>query len=722
MSKDKDNSNPNVPGDDQHPDVTVNLDDSSSQDQLPNQSADNSSHTAENITSIEIVDIGQTMDIPSSNASHGSGTIDIDEAIDQTMDLASQDPNLLNGTRLASQTIAPFQGKVFGDQDINQIPDGTRIISPDTPAADYTMDIGDSSVSGSGSSVSGASVADDGTMLLNDSQQGSQGSSVSGLSSAHDGTMLLGDSQQGSQGDSSSVAGKSSYDQTMELSDSASESKSGSDARIISGSVKTGQSVPATGKSNFKSVADSRQYLQAERAKASDAFLDRVTERKISYTIDWNDVTADYQINKRIEPKTGKLELHVLGKGGMGLVYLATQNSVNRSVALKVIRKDKQTEAFSKQFFYEAEITAQLEHPNITPIYELGRTPDGTFFYSMKYIQGTPWEKKIRENSLEENLDIFEKLCDAIAFAHSKNIVHMDIKPDNVQLGEFGEVYAVDWGVASNLKRPESIRCAGTWQWISPEVSRGERDKIGKGSDIYLLGGILYMIVAGHHPRLPKDPAVKMGQSGLAKAAQNNIIQPTDCKDPMLAVALKAMQTDPMDRYARVEDLQDAIEAIQKERANIKTSQELTERSISLAAQAQKQGDYDRFNRSLFGLQDAIELWKENPSASEEIKKVRLAYGNCAFEKGDYDLALQTLDRNESLENSLYQKAEQARTVVQQRATRIWWLTRLFVASLIVGSGIVGSLWFQAEKAREKEEIAKAEAIENAKAAQNAEI
>jgi predicted Ser/Thr protein kinase len=519
---------------------------------------------------------------------------------------------------------------------------------------------------------------------------------------APDATMLLSDSQQGSQSDSSSVAGKSSYDQTMDLSESASESKSGSEVPSIANSSKTGQSVPQTGKSNFKSVGDSRQYLQAERAKASDAFLDRVTERKISYTIDWNDVSADYQINKKMDPKTGKLDLNVLGKGGMGLVYLATQNSVNRSVALKVIRKDKQTEAFSKQFFYEAEITAQLEHPNITPIYELGRTPDGTFFYSMKYIQGIPWEKKIRENTIDENLEIFDKLCDAIGFAHSKNIIHMDIKPDNVQLGEYGEVYAVDWGVASNLKRPESIRCAGTWQWISPEVSRGERDKIGKCSDIYLLGGVLFLIVTGHHPRLPKDPAAKMGQSGLAKAAQNNLIQPTDCKDPMVAVALKALATNPSDRYDRVEDLQDAIHAIQKERANIKSSQELTERAKVLAKEAQAQGDYDRFTRSMYGFKDAVELWDNNPEAPEELKQVRLAYGQCAFEKGDYDLALQTLDRTEHHEDQLYLRAEQAQTAVKQRAKRLWWLSRLFVASLLAGSGIVGYLWLDAENARQR--------------------
>ena len=694
MSTDPNNVHQSDSENHQIPDVTVDLDAQTTRNRSSEESTSQNSSSGQDVTSIEISDFDQTMDLTPSNPSSDAMTMDLDQANDQTMDLDSQPRKAIDGTMMISPSMPPFQGKVFGNgnfEDGNGAGDQTRILAPHPDGADQTMDLSQYP-SGSGSDGVGSAPSGtlDATMLLSDSQGGSHA---------------------GSQPGSSSIAGKSSYDQTMDLNDSASESKGVSDARSVSSPNKTGQSVPATGKSGFKSLADSRQYLQADRAKASDAFLDRVTERRISYTLDWNDVTADYQVNKKIDSKTGKLDLHVLGKGGMGLVYLATQNSVNRPVALKVIRKDKQTDAFSKQFFYEAEITAMLEHPNITPIYELGRTPEGTFFYSMKYIQGTPWEKKIRENSIEENLEIFDKLCDAIGFAHSKNIIHMDIKPDNVQLGGYGEVYAVDWGVASNLTRPESIRCAGTWQWISPEVSRGERDKIGKGSDIYLLGGVLFLIVTGHHPRLPKDPAIKMGQSGLTKAAQGNIIQPTDCKDPMVDVALKALSTDPRDRFARVEDLQDAIHAIQKQRANIKSSQELTVRSVDVGAQAQELGDYDRFNRSLFGLRDAIELWHQNPEAPGELKKVRLAYGQCAFDKGDYDLALQTLDRSEIIEDELYRKAEEAQTAVKLRAQRFRLLRNAFIALLAIGSGIVGWFGYQAEQARKKEEGAKKEAL-----------
>jgi len=702
MSKDPNNNNPSDSDHNPTPDLTVDLDAQLSQDRAGEDSTDRNSSVGENLTSIEISNFDQTMDLTPSNPSLGSGTVDVDQANDQTMDLESLTPRELDGTMMISPSMAPFQGKVFSDEQPPSAGSETRILGAQSNDADQTMELSQFGIGNTGGAPANPSEIPDATMLLSDSQNGSNAGS-----------------QLGSQSGSSSVSGKSSYDQTMDLSDSASDSKGVSEARSLSTPSKTGQSVPATGKSGFKSLADSRQYLQADRAKASDAFLDRVTERKISYTIDWNDVSADYQVNKKVDPKSGKLDLHVLGKGGMGLVYLATQNSVNRPVALKVIRKDKQTEAFSKQFFYEAEITAMLEHPNITPIYELGRSPEGTFFYSMKYIQGTPWEKKIRENTIEENLEIFDKLCDAIGFAHSKNIIHMDIKPDNVQLGEYGEVYAVDWGVASNLKRPESIRCAGTWQWISPEVSRGERDKIGKGSDIYLLGGVLFLIVTGHHPRLPKDPTNKMGQAGLTKAAQGNIIQPTDCKDPMVAVALKALSTEPKDRFARVEDLQEAIHKIQKQRANIKSSQELTVRSVEVGAQAQELGDYDRFNRSLFGLRDAIELWEQNPDAPGELKKVRLAYGQCAFDKGDYDLALQTLDRSDAIEDDLYRRAEDAQTANKLRAQRFRFLRNLFIFSLIGLSSVIVFYYLDAQQQKAKAEENEKIANENAEQARD---
>lgn len=658
--------------------------------------------------------IEQTIDLSEPAPASYDQTMDISEALpskmDQTMDLQSMSDQTIEfsvdrseisisdmGTMILPKEQAPFGGTVLLSSPKGGLDDGTSIL-PGGMVDDQTIDISSLSSEMRKSSESGRS------------------------DRMESGTIPL-DSQSGS----SSMDGRSSQDQTLDLTDSKSGLTGGSRSQVSSGQVGQSGRVPGSVPVHSNSMGESRQYIKTPRAEASDAIFSRITKRVVSELIESDDERADYQIRKRIDPKTGRLGLHVLGEGGMGLVYFATQNAVKRPVALKMIRKEKRSDNFSKQFFFEAEITAQLEHPNITPIYELGKTDEGVYFYSMKYIQGTPWEKKIRTNSIEENLEIFDKLCDAIAFAHSKEIIHMDIKPDNVVLGEFGEVYAVDWGVASDLKRPDPVRVAGTFQWISPEVAKGDKALIGKGSDIYLLGGILYLIVTGHHPRLPKDESAKLGRSALVAAAQNNIIQPTECTDPMLKVALKALATQPSDRYAKVEDLQEAIRELQIERAKIKSSVELTDRSKDLALQAATTKDYDQYYRALYGFRDAMELWENNTEANSSLKKVRMDFGHCAFEKGDYDLALQILDPAENHENQLRTKVEQAKLELLLRKQRFRKLAWAFVSMLTIGSIIVGGLAFQtylaklsALKAKGEAESARDSAVTAREAAERA--
>jgi serine/threonine protein kinase len=109
----------------------------------------------------------------------------------------------------------------------------------------------------------------------------------------------------------------------------------------------------------------------------------------------------------------------------MGVVYVARQKSLDREVAVKAIKSGQaNTEESRKKFFYEAQITGELDHPNIVPIHELGANDDGTLFYSMKMVDGSPWEDAIKNKSREANLEIFMKVCDAIAFAHSHDVIH----------------------------------------------------------------------------------------------------------------------------------------------------------------------------------------------------------------------------------------------------------------------------------------------------------
>ena len=162
------------------------------------------------------------------------------------------------------------------------------------------------------------------------------------------------------------------------------------------------------------------------------------------------------RIAKPSETGKGDYELReVIGEGSMGRVWSARQSSLDRNVAVKIPRPELASAGSigESQFISEVVVTGKLEHPNIVPIYELGRAANGTPFYSMKHVQGLPWNELIEEKSEQENLEILMKVCDAIAFAHDRNFLHRDIKPHNVMVGEFGEVSVMDWGIAISLAK-----------------------------------------------------------------------------------------------------------------------------------------------------------------------------------------------------------------------------------------------------------------------------
>ncbi|MEA3209553.1 MAG: hypothetical protein QOE70_2610 [Chthoniobacter sp.] len=221
-----------------------------------------------------------------------------------------------------------------------------------------------------------------------------------------------------------------------------------------------------------------------------------------------------------------------INRGGMGVILQARDVRIRRTVAMKVMKTSSQ---FSREnvlrFIDEAQLTGQLEHPNIVPVYELGIDEQGETFYTMKFVRGITLEevlrsirngnsKMIEKYPLGTLLTIFQKVCDGVAYAHSKSIVHRDLKPENIMIGSFGEVLVMDWGLAKNITsgrpeaRPEASSfpadttarkvddlrgfetlnglIVGTPPYISPEQARGELDQVDARSDIWVLGAILY--------------------------------------------------------------------------------------------------------------------------------------------------------------------------------------------------------------------------------------
>ncbi len=268
-----------------------------------------------------------------------------------------------------------------------------------------------------------------------------------------------------------------------------------------------------------------------------------------------------------------------IGSGGMATVYLARDRELDRRVAIKVVSLLDESGEMSRRMLHEARIVALLEHPGIVPIHDVGTLPDGRVFYAMKYVEGQTLDQYRRYGqNRSELLRIYQKLCDAIAFAHSRGVVHRDLKPANIMIGGFGEVLVMDWGIAISLNRPEIASpdfakeakpqvpvsntspgtIIGTPEYMSPEQARGDRDQIDHRSDIYSLGAVLYFLLVGRSPFAGEDPATIREK---VVSGQFPALRSLDRKLPraLEAICSKAMARNRELRYSSVTELSDDI-------------------------------------------------------------------------------------------------------------------------------------------------------------------
>jgi len=390
--------------------------------------------------------------------------------------------------------------------------------------------------------------------------------------------------------------------------------------------------------------------------------------------------------------------LDVIGEGGMGVVYNAKQISLDREVALKVLKDVRGTERsiIETSFASEAVVTGNLEHPNIVPVYTLQEDARGKTFYTMKKVAGRAWQSSMDDMTLDENLEVLLRVCDAVAFSHSRGIIHRDLKPDNVMLGDYGEVLLMDWGLAAPLPGETdidmggSVPFGGTPAYMSPEMALNKQDRVGKCSDIYLLGGILYRLITGLTPHSGKSPFE------CITAAAENKIQPTDKKGELTDIALKAMSAFPEDRYQSVEEFQEAIRAYRAHAQSIK----LAEEAMELLRCARETKDNDTFTRAIYGFQSALSLWQGNSQAQQGQVQARTAYAQSAYEKGDFDLALSLLDEERSEHLPLRQMILNARAerIRRRKAVRTLRAAAVALASALVVALTVGFFWIRAER------------------------
>jgi eukaryotic-like serine/threonine-protein kinase len=185
-----------------------------------------------------------------------------------------------------------------------------------------------------------------------------------------------------------------------------------------------------------------------------------------------------------------------IARGGMGVVYEAEDVELHRRVAIKVLASELASEDAIERMRAEARTIARLEHPGIAPLHDVGLLPDGRLWYAMKLVRGHRLDEL--NAATADLLRVFLRICEAIAFAHANGIVHCDLKPENVMLGDFGEVLVMDWGVARETGSRDA-QIAGTRGFMAPEQERGE--SIDASADIFALGVMLRTILPSKLPR-----------------------------------------------------------------------------------------------------------------------------------------------------------------------------------------------------------------------------
>jgi serine/threonine-protein kinase len=337
-----------------------------------------------------------------------------------------------------------------------------------------------------------------------------------------------------------------------------------------------------------------REKLGALEDPDLDATLARVASTSTEPDAD---ATASYSVGSS---STDGLRFRVLrphARGGLGAVFVALDGELNREVALKEILDRHADDASSRRrFLVEAEITGGLEHPGIVPVYGLGAYEDGRPFYAMRFIHGDSLKHAIatfhddptlkadparRSLELRKLLRRFTDICNAIEYAHSRGVLHRDIKPGNVIVGKHGETLVVDWGLAKAIGRAEGAEPAeertlipssasgsaetlpgkaiGTPAYMSPEQARGDLDALGPSSDVYGLGATLYALLSGRAPFEGDDLGAIVGRVQRGEFPPPRQIDPA-IDPPLEAICLKAMALDPSRRYPSSRALADDLD------------------------------------------------------------------------------------------------------------------------------------------------------------------
>jgi eukaryotic-like serine/threonine-protein kinase len=351
-----------------------------------------------------------------------------------------------------------------------------------------------------------------------------------------------------------------------------------------------------------------------------------------------------------------------LAEGGMGVIYLAEQRSLKREVAVKTLKDEFLDEDFKHRLLREARITGVVEHPNIVPLYALEHDERDAPLLVMKRIEGESWRRFIRgevdppglsrgDDRLAWHLSVLLEVCDAVHYAHNRGILHLDLKPDNVMIGGFRDVYLVDWGVACSFRddhrgwlpmADEVTEVLGTPAYMPPEMVDPSSSELGIHSDVYLLGGLLYEILAKKPPH--EGASIKDLLFAAYRARIGEI--PSDAPPELTAIVRRAMAPEPTKRFGSAEAFRRAIADYLQHRSSAELA-ERSEKELEVIRDALARSDragpeagptprlLRQFSECRFGFAQALREWPENERAGQGLIEATLLMAGYHIDNGE---------------------------------------------------------------------------------------
>lgn len=350
----------------------------------------------------------------------------------------------------------------------------------------------------------------------------------------------------------------------------------------------------------------------------------------------------------------------LLAKGGMGVVKLANQQALGRTVVVKTLHPGYPKEA-AEHVLREAWATGALEHPNIVPVHDIQIDEQGLPIIVLKRIEGESWTRLMHDPALVQerfgahdllgwNLGILQQVCQAIRYAHSRGILHRDIKPDNVMIGSFGEVYVVDWGISVSLdntsdsplpKGCDADMVAGTPCYMAPEMLGGSF--VDARTDIYLLGAVLFEILANRPPHSTTSRDALLADIHLSEPSF-----PEHTPPRLAMVCREAMAKEREQRFAQVGDLIASLQAYLQTRGSQDLAEDAEQRLLelrkSLAAQRGRHEVYQVFGAARFGFKAALEEWPGNQQAAASLERAHITMIEYELEQGKPQAAQSLLE------------------------------------------------------------------------------